>query len=191
MTDRVLTDDEVQSLINDKWWFSKHSAAGEISLARAVEAATLAKVEESQCLCVLQSNDGLNGLAYHRHNDYIRVLRSRQGITEREARTRERTAWDACFHFVGKLCGGFNLGPRYDYPERERDRLYPLPTVKRPRTVTLSDGTTVRMESDGTWFWSGVRKPFYAPAPLVHGSTPADARLLADLVESPYEEVPE
>ena len=168
MTDRVLTDDEVQSLINDKWWFSKHSAAGEISLARAVEAATLAKCGER--------------IAIENHGTKIIAVNGQPVVTEREARTRERTAFSA---------GARRHGAGVEWITEQINGYYPLPTVKRPRTVTLSDGTTVRMESDGTWFWSGVRKPFYATTPLVHAKTPADARLLADLVESPYEEVPE
>ena len=158
-------------------------AHGLLAFARAVEAATLAKVRDTEVIKE-QCKNAADGLLSH-------------CVLEREARTRERAAWDACAkHELGRSyasCGEYN--------RRARDMVYPLPTVRRPRTVTLSDGMTVSRKLNATdntpWLlcWEakspdhGLRTGETAN-PYAYARTPADARVLADLVESPYEDVP-
>jgi hypothetical protein len=171
MTYRVLTDNELKAT------YYPYSAV--IDGLRAVEAAVIAKMTP-----VYGSKDSMFP----------------PPVTEREARKRERAAWSAALHFAGRLVDGLNYGPRYDYPEKdpekERDRLYPLPTVKRPRTVTLSYGMTVhatRLEwgKPGWIIESASRCVPGAALPYEYAKTPEDAEKLADLVRHPYEEMPE
>ena len=154
MTDRVLTDKEVDDLLiaNMKY----QGSVGAHPRVRAIEAAVLAKMSE---------------MGFRKE---IPLAAPYGFVTEREARKREREAWDAGAYYVAE----------------QKDRRYPIPTVKKHRTVTLSDGTTIS-KGASDWYSTGTHVYAGAEVPWRFARTPADARVLADLVENPYEEVPE
>ncbi len=177
---------------------------------RAVEAATLAR---GCCLC---------GGDVAKHNTYLSAVRRQRDerVPEREARRRERAAWRkgflkawedarACVRekaMFGSMLWDkdrqvpimdaefFNEEPEFIYPD------VPLPATARARTVTLSDGTTLRCTETGSLrqvfevcvvgkspqYWSDGGDPLI----YKFAKTPADARLLADLVEHPVEKIP-
>ena len=123
------------------------------------------------------------------------MARAKQYVTEREARRRERKAYALGYLHCARLL------PHYhdDDMIEGRDKRYPKPTTTKPRTVTLSDGTSVSATtiSHGPAFYFTQRtfglggRSGSTNNPLTLAKTPADARLLADLVERPTEEVPE
>lgn len=197
---QVLTDQEIAALwgrlrVPFAPMIGDSDAHGLARFARAVEAAVLAKVRAER--------DFLPPTERKAQAAYLNAK------WEREARKRvlmgQREAWDACYAFITALAGRGLLGSRYDYPDKERDRRYPLPTRRVPRTVVLSDGLRIyaRELSGVTLFHHDHTLEGVAPecadfqCTESHTSvyrlakTPADARLLADLVERPYDEVPD
>lgn len=187
---------------------------------RAVEAAVLAKVpQRPKPIYEMHPADATNEAKRVLEDaGYVVVLRTTacreavpnafgcalpgtKYVTEREARTRvlmgQREGWDACIRELNAHC---TSGPdqkwwnRADF-QRGRDIRYPLPTKRVPRTVVLSDGTKVS-RLDGAFRWKIDRGENGGHAntgdvPYCTAKTPADARLLADLVERPYDEVPD
>ena len=173
MTERILSDAEI-----GECWQQAGTEPFAHTLnpfARAVEAAVLAKMKDERNWKLFST-------------DVCQL------VTEREARERERVAfhngavWD-------RSQNTFTVGAFARPRAKPLDELYPLPTITRPRTVTLSDGTTAWQE-DGR-LRCNPAKPIEVAGPfagmaayaLWDRMTPADARLLADLVERPTEEV--
>lgn len=199
---QVLTDMEISGLIRDNRPTLSPLYA-DLDFARAVEAAVLAKVPDylrkrgeyreggftapvrDALRAVADALDGHSASELcKRVTEEIFRPRNERTVTEREARKRvlmgQREGWDACIRELNAHC---TSGPdqkwwnRADF-QRGRDIRYPLSTKRVPRTVKLSDGRRVSSDDDG-WAYS----------PYSHAKTPADARLLADLVERPYDEV--
>lgn len=186
MTERVLTDAEIDRVADVVRRASLHGFPGFKDFARAVEAAVLAKVSRNPygipCFpgYVTEAEAQRRELAVEAKIPSCMCRGMGIGtVPEREARTRERAAWDASSRHD---CGDPNVVPHAGCSrcDAERDLRYPLPTTTRPRTVTLSDGT--RISSGGAGLTSGVFR---------FAKTPADARLLADLMERPTEDVPD
>lgn len=183
MTDKLLSDNELKGIVLGAW----HGTDRGYAVARAVEAAVLAKIPRTVPVAFSVSDATVGTTRF---------------VTEREARKRvvlgQREGWDACYAFITALAGRGLLGSRYDYPDKERDIRYPLPTKRVPRTVVLSDGMTVTRGDNNRnngWCVLDERGRFVfdtaTNCPLSLAKTPADARLLADLVERPYDEVPD
>jgi len=78
---------------------------------------------------------------------------------------------------------------RLDTLRAERDRIYPLPTTTKQRTVTLSDGRKVQysISLDAFLECAAGNDEFYRQAYLSI-RTASDARLIADLIERPTED---
>lgn len=130
----------------------------------------------------------------------VRVLsRNEKYVTEAEAQKRELQAKREAYALGWLDCP---IEPQHATSERlmrgNRDLRYPLPRTMQPRSVTLSDGTLVSASpiEGGPRFYVTWRKPGCGGRtgslnnPLQLAETPNDARLLADLVERPFEEVP-
>jgi hypothetical protein len=179
MTDKqVLTDAEIaevyhhntaipsDGIARPSWWL----------VARAVEAAVIAKMTHRTTV---------NDLAQKVVED---AARAKHYVPEVEAREHTRHAlFSARDRFAVHGLGGYVEWTNNHWPSLR-------PQTLRPRTVTLSDGTTV--SRSGT-MWAVVAPPplldggYECVSPLHLARTPADARLLADLVERPTEEVPQ
>jgi hypothetical protein len=79
---------------------------------------------------------------------------------------------------------------RLDTLRAERDRIYPLPTTTKPRTVTLSDGRRVQFSiSLDAFLRDAAGKDQFYRQTYVSVRTASDARLIADLIEHPTEEI--
>lgn len=156
MSEQVLTDAEVKALINERWWYSKYSDEGEVSLARAVERAVLAK-------CVhIKSVYGESRLTGY--------------VTEADARERELRGKREAYALGYLDCA--TLLPRYDddHMTRGRDARYPSLNPKTPPVLKLSTGEWTRDED-------GVFKGQWTDALLVYKHAPvataSDASALA------------
>lgn len=185
MTERVLTDLEARGAALGTWHSSTVPYPFNFQeVARAVEAATLAKIEHGKPRYWIDKDGNIGPFG--------------NVVTAREARRRERAAWRkgflkawedarACVRekaMFGSMLWDkdrqvpimdaefFNEEPEFIYPDVS------LPTTKRARTVTLSDGGTVRSD-------------LITDRPYGLAKTPADARALAELMERPFEEVSE
>ncbi len=184
---RVLTDQELIALGKDlRLWVSELGEYG-----RAVEQAVLRRVAQ---IDVAPGEAMLNAVWNQLGIKNPAELVTWVARQELEARRRERAA----YMFGWLDCPATAIQSITETQAwRKRDRRFPLLTKRVPKTVTLSDGTMVRPQKggDGMTRFHCVRgaseyvcrnKPPYAIA-----KTPADARLLADLVEHPYDEVPD
>lgn len=97
MGERVLTDSEASGVAYQAWFHSRDFDTNLLRAARAVEAAVLARVDATRW----------GGLTIQK------------GVTEREARRREREAYtighvDA--RVPGEVCGLYKLDKRYPLP---------------------------------------------------------------------------
>jgi hypothetical protein len=135
-----------------------------VNFGRAVEKATLAKFSDA------------------RLDNAESACRAYGLVTEREARVRERAAWDECWVFIHRLAGHGILGSRYDYPAKERDARYPSLKPVEPPPLVLSTGKY--RKPHGSVKWQHELTPLeYNTYWTPDIQTPADARALADWLE--------
>jgi len=176
MTERVLSDDEIGDITVGQVgnYAASFGAKWMGEFARAVEAEVLAKVAMWPPKLLV---DGGEYVSRAEMNSQLKYLREK---AEHAARRRERAAWSEGRKSQDRF-REYGLSTAEVW--RDRDTLYPLPTVTRPRTVTLSDGAQCTVI--GT---AAEREPWRV---FRAARTPDDARKLADLVEHPMEEVSE